>query len=128
MASLKPGDRINCRIKEGVVVSAYREYDEIRTFEVLAAGDYGWHVYVPQYISIRNSVTVDHGHCKRLGVDPRFIGEQMAHIAESMVCDVVQKIDGMACTGCKEFVPMAVANQEDKTSFVCWACRANPYR
>jgi hypothetical protein len=128
MAALKPGDRVNCRIKDGTIVSAYREYDEIRTFEVLAHGDYGYHLYVPQYLCIRNSVTIDVGHCKRLGVDPRFLGEQMAHVSESMICDVIQRLDGMSCGNCKDFVPMATANQEDKTSFVCWACRANPYR
>jgi hypothetical protein len=126
MASLKPGDRINCRIKEGVVVSAYRGYDEIRTFEILAPGDYGWHIYVPQYICIRNSMTVDIGHCKRLGVDPRFLGEQMAHVSESMICDVIQRLDGMACTICKTFCAYAASNQEDST-FICFTCRQNPY-
>src|SRR5271170_6814965 len=128
MTSLKPGDRVNCRIVAGIIVSAYQEYEEIKTFEVIGIGEYGYFLFVPQYLCVQNSVIVDHSRCKRIGIDQRFLGEQMCHISESMVHSLVQKLDGLSCIQCQDFVPMASPNQDDKTSFICWACRVNPYR
>jgi hypothetical protein len=127
MASLKPGDRINCKIVAGVIVSAYQKYEEIRTLEIIGMDDFGYYLFVPQYLCVQNSVIVDHSRCRRIGIHPRFLGEQMCHIVEGMVYSIVQKLDGLCCERCQEFVPMAAPNQIDG-SFLCWSCRDNPYR
>jgi hypothetical protein len=127
MVRLNPGDRVNCRIKENQITVVYRDYDEVRTLEVIASGDYGYYLYVPCYVTLKETIEIDHRVLKKYGIDPRFLGEEMVHAHESMISDVVQKLDGMACSICKEFFPMAAANQEDGT-LICWSCRDNPYR
>lgn len=126
MVRLKPGDRVNCRVKEGMIVGAYKEYDEIKTFEIVAVGDYGYYLFVPQYYTIKNTIPIDKHRIKRMSIDDRFLDEDMIHINDNMVCQVIQQLDGMSCSICKEFFPMAEANQEDGT-MICWACRQNPY-
>ena len=126
MVRLKPGDRVNCRVKEGMIVGAYKEYDEIKTFEIVAVGDYGYYLFVPQYYTIKNTIPIDKHRIKRMSIDDRFLGEDMIHVNDNMVCQVIQQLDGMSCAICKEFFPMAEANQEDGT-MICWACRQNPY-
>jgi hypothetical protein len=126
MTKLKPGDRVSCRIKDNSIVSAYREYDEIHTFEIISVSEYGYYLYIPQYIVIKNTVLIDKYKCRAYNIDTRFLGEQMTHISENLVYKVEQKMDGMCCVICKEFYQMAEANQEDGT-LICWACRQNPY-
>jgi hypothetical protein len=126
MVRLNPGDRVNCRIKEGLIVVAYREYDEIKTFEVLASGEYGYYLFVPAYVTLKNTITIDKRLLKKHSIDPRFLDEEMIHVHENMICQVVAQLDGMPCSICKEFFPMAAANQEDGT-LICYACRQNPY-
>lgn len=126
MVVLKPGDRINCRIKDGEIVGAYKEYDETKTFEIVAIGDYGFYLFVPAYYSIKQTVPIDNYRLKKMSIDARFLHEEMIHITENMVYQIVQKLDGMPCSICKEFFPMAEANQENGT-LICYACRQNPY-
>jgi hypothetical protein len=132
MLRLKPGDRVTCRLKEGDVVASYtQDYDDVRTFEIIAQADSEsgeeYYVFVPEYIFIKNSVTVDHYRCKKLGISLRFVGEQMAFVNESMIRGNPIQLDGMCCSICQDFIPMATCNQEDGT-LVCWACRQNPMR
>ncbi len=126
MVRLKPGDRVNCRLKEGEIVGAYKEHDEIKTFEIVAVGDYGYYLHVPVYYSIKNTISIDRYRLKKMDIDGRFLNEEMIHINENMVCQIVHQVDGMLCSICKEFSPLAEANQEDGT-FICWSCRQNPY-
>lgn len=123
---LNPGDRVNCRIKEGLIVGSYSEHDEIKTFEVLASGEYGYYLFVPVYYAIKNTITIDKRTLRKHSIDARFLDEEMIHVHENMICEVTQQIDGMSCVICKEFVPMAEANQEDGT-LICYCCRQNPY-
>jgi hypothetical protein len=126
MVHLKPGDKISCHIKDNIIVASHKEYDEARTFEIVAVGDYGYYLFVPEYLCILNTINIDAHRCKHMDINPRFLGEQMIHITESMVHQVVRLMDGACCCICQEFCSMAAANQENGL-FVCWSCRRNPY-
>lgn len=126
MGHLKTGDKISCRLKDGVIVGAYEAYDETKTFAIVAIGDYGYYLYVPYYYLVKNTIVMDRYCLKRMDIDPRFLGENMVHITESMVNQVVQRLDGLFCSICQTFCQYAVANLEDDT-FTCFSCRQNPY-
>lgn len=128
MAKLKRGDRVDCRIKSSVIVSPYREYDETRTFEIVATDEHGYYLYVPHYFLLKDSVVVNASRCKSMGIDKVFIGENIVYIQENMVCRVHDELDGMKCSLCGEFYPYAEPNQEDGETLICYACRENPYR
>lgn len=125
MAQLKPGDRIDCRVKEATIVSPYKEYDELITFEIVAVDKYGYYLFVPTYRSIHKSFKADKYQCKSLGIDKRFLDENVVYIRQNLVARISFILDGMRCTECNEFFPMAEPNQEDDT-MVCWACRNYP--
>lgn len=127
MTKLKAGDRVNCRLKEGNIVVAYKDYDEVRTFEVIAISDDDCFLFIPSYVLVKDSVGLDSYRCKKLGIDPRFVGEQIAFISESMICKISQRMDGMCCDRCHDFIQMAEPNQEDNKTFICFCCRQNPY-
>jgi len=127
MAKLKPGDRVDCRVKEATIVSPYKEYDDVLTFEVIGIDQYGYYLYVPPYYFIKKTFTVDKYQCKNLGVDPRFLDVQAHYIQENMILRINSVLDGMKCCNCEEFYSMAEPNQDDGT-LICWSCRKNPYR
>ena len=58
MAKIKPGDRIDCRVKEAEIVSPYQAYDKIITFEIVAVDAHGYYLYVPSYISLKESFKI----------------------------------------------------------------------
>ena len=126
MAKLKPGDRVDCRIKSATIVSPYKNYDEVRTFEIVAKDDHGYYLYVPHYYLLRNTIIADQYRCKNLGIDKKFLDENIIHIQENMIAHIQFKLDGMSCAVCKEFHPYAAANRENDT-LICYGCRQNPY-
>jgi hypothetical protein len=127
MAKLKPGDRVDCRIREATIVSPYKDFDEIRTFEIVADDKYGYYLYVPLYIYLKGTVKADKHQCNRLEIDRKFLDADIVYIQENMICRVASILDGMNCSSCREFFAMAGPNQEDGT-LICYACRFNPYR
>jgi len=127
MPSLKAGDRIDCRIKENNIVSSYSQYDDTRTFEIVAADDAGYYIFVPGYIYINGGTILDATRCRRLDIDPRFISEQIVYIMESYVHQISCHMDGTKCVKCQDFFTMAAPNQLDGT-FLCRSCKLNPYR
>ena len=127
MPNLKPGDRIDCKVKDNAIVSPYRGFDEIKTFEIVAVGDYGYYIYIPYFYFMKDTLIADERRCKNLRIDPRFLNEHILHIQESMVLKVVSTMDGMRCKNCDEFYQYAEANQEDGT-LLCYSCRLTPYR
>lgn len=127
MVRLKPGDRINCCVKDYLVVSPYQEYDEVLTFEIVAENSYGYYVYVPHYIMLNGLSHLNESQCTRLGIDCRFYNQNFLHIQEKFIYQVKSVLDGMACAKCGEFFLMAVPNQENGT-LICFTCRSNPYR
>lgn len=127
MAKLKSGDRVDCHIKQATIVSPYKDYDEVKTFEIVAKGIFGYYLYVPHHWVLNGTTKADKYQCKALGIDHKFLDERIIYISESMVYKVHTILDGMACKNCKEFFQMATPNQPDGT-LICWSCRQNPYR
>lgn len=127
MSRLKPGDRVDCRIKDSTIVHPYKSYDEIKTFEIIATDAQGYYLFVPIYLTIKGSVTADKYRCRHLNIDKKFIDEQMIYVPEGMIYQVSNIMDGMTCCKCGEFYAMAAPNQENGT-LVCFSCRSNPYR
>src|ERR1700690_2355166 len=126
MAHFKPGDRIDCKIKDNVIVTPYSDYDEIWTFEILATATYGYYIFVPQYRYIKHSLIINAYRCKQYDIASRFLNEQMTHITDTLIYQVRQKLDGMMCSKCGEFFLMGAPNQPDGT-LLCYSCKRNPY-
>lgn len=127
MAKLKPGDRVDCHVREATIVSPYKGYDEIRTFEIVAVDKYGYYLYVPPYYTLKSTSKADKNRCKQLGIDKRFLDADIIFIQENLISKVVSELDGMTCTKCGEFYAMSSPNQDDGT-LICYSCRFNPYR
>lgn len=127
MGQLKPGDRVDCRIKSNIIVGPYKKYDEVRTFEIVSCDSSGYYLYVPVYIILMDSIKADSYLCRTLNINLKFVDEQIVLIAESKICNIHAVLDGMTCVRCKEFYNMAQANQEDG-SMICWQCRNYRYR
>jgi len=127
MTKLKPGDRVDCRVKASTIVSPYKSYDEIKTFEIVAKDGHGYYLYVPHYYHLKDTKVADKHRCKELGIDKKFQDENIVYIQENLVAFVHDRLDGLACKICKEFYQYSSANQEDG-SLICYSCRQNPYR
>ena len=127
MPKLKPGDTVSCKVKSSVIVNAYKSYDEIHSFVIIATDNEGYYVFVPVYLNLKNSIVADEYRCRNLGIDKKYLNENIVHISEKMIASVVTQDEGMNCKICKEFTRFAGPNQAD-SSFVCYGCRINPYR
>lgn len=127
MFNLKAGDKVEVRIKAGTIRSSFDEYDEIRTFEIVAHDNEGYYLFVPHYIYLNEGSIASEARCRSLGIDRAFIGENITYILASYICKVVSMMDGMKCSRCRDFFGMAAPNQRDGT-FLCKACIENPYR
>jgi hypothetical protein len=126
VSKLKPGDRVDCKVKSATIVSPYTNYDEIKTFEIVAVDDQGYYLYVPHYYFLKGTKIADRYRLKKLGINKKFLDENIIHIQENMVAGVQSRLDGMTCQICKDFYPYARGNQEDGT-LICFSCRQNPY-
>jgi hypothetical protein len=126
MVKLKPGDRVDCKVKLSDIVSPYKEYDEIKTFEIVAIDQHGYYLFVPIYYILKGSVVADKYKCKKLGIGKQFLDENIYYIQENMVYRVNDMLDGTCCCKCGEFYHMAEPNQDDDT-LICYTCRFNPY-
>lgn len=126
MARLKAGDRVSCRLKENCVVSQYADFEDIKTFEIIAKDDSGYFVYVPAYIHVRGTIKIDNYNSKRLEILPKFIGEEALYISDNQVNKVEYILDGLNCEKCQEYYEYASYDADLK--FVCFSCRQNPYR
>jgi hypothetical protein len=127
MTKLKPGDRVDCRVKASTIVSPYKSYDEIRTFEIVAIDNHGYYLYVPHYYSLKGTTVANRYQCGALGIDKKFLDENIVYIQENMIAHVHEKMDGLSCKICREFFRYAAPNQGDG-SLICYSCRQNPYR
>lgn len=127
MTKLKPGDRVDCRVKASTIVSPYKSYDEIKTFEVVAVDNHGVYLYVPHYYGLKGTFIADKQQCKTLGIDRKFLNEEVIYIQGNMVAAIHESIDGLTCKICKDFYRYAAPNQPDDT-LICYSCRRNPYR
>lgn len=128
MTKLKPGDRVDCRISLNAIVSPYNpDYDEVKTFEIVAKDRTGYYLFVPCYVLLKGTVAADKYLCQKLGINKKFLNEQIMYIQEGLVHKVNSIMDGCLCVKCNDFYYQATPNQEDGT-LICWSCRQNPYR
>lgn len=127
MANLKTGDKVLCRLSLGLIVSVFSEYDDERVFEIIALDEYGYYLYVPEYLYIKHSVNISNKTCKQLSIDNKFIDSKMLYINDGLIYKVHSILDGCACKKCKEFFHQAQPNQKDGT-MLCFLCRTYPYR
>lgn len=127
MTKLKPGDRVDCRVKASTIVSPYKSYDEIETFLVVAVDDDGCYLYVPHYYYLKGTFVADKYDCKTLDIDKKFDGENIVYILESLITGIHERPQGLVCVKCKEFYLYAEPNRGDGT-LICFSCRRNPYR
>jgi hypothetical protein len=129
MPKLKLGDRVSIKLNGNKLVGPYSDFTEVRTFDIVGYEYYnygGYYLYIPSYITISDTIKVDSYNYKKLGVLPKFIGEDVLLVSESKINSIVSVLDGMFCDCCKEFYDYAQPNEGDK--LVCWSCRQNPYR
>jgi len=126
MQKLEPGDTINCMIKSSLIVSPYHSYDEIKDFVIVAKDNCGYYLYVPHYYNIKNSIIVDSRLVKNLGINKKYLDENIVYIDASLISSIDKSHDGLACKICKNFATFASSNQEDGT-FICFSCRQNPH-
>jgi hypothetical protein len=123
MPSLNPGDRVSCKLREGIIVNSYEsKFDEIYTFEIISSDSYGYYIYVPQYFHLKKSFKLTAYDAVSLRIHNKFIGEQILYIEQSMISCIKHKVDGCYCVQCGEFYHMAAPNQPDG-SMICWSCR-----
>jgi hypothetical protein len=127
MIDLTPGDIVSCRIRSSEIVDCFAKFDEIMSFVIICKDDDGFYLYIPHHILLKNCSIADAHKCRRLGIEQRYLNEQIAYISENMIAAVASKQDGRACKQCRDFYPYAVANQPDGT-LVCFSCRQNCYR
>ena len=127
MTKLRKGDSITCRVSSAEIVGPYKSYDEICSFVIIATDDHGYFLFVPNYMFIKNTSIVDKYRCKNLGIENRFLGEEMIYISESLVA-AVDRQEGLRCRICNEMYPWAQPNQPDGKTLICFGCRQNPWR
>lgn len=127
MELLNPGDKVEVRVKNAIIVSPYKGYDEKKIFEIVAVDEQGCYLFIPVYELIKGSIVADSSRCRKLGIELRFLDEQICYIQDNRICRIVSTLDGIACANCKEFHPMAEPNREGGETFICYSCRTNPY-
>ena len=126
MTQLKIGDVVNCKIKEYLIVSPSDSYDEIKSFAIVATDQYGCYLFVPHYIYLKNTLIADKLKCRTLGLEKRYLNENIVYILDTMVAALVRASDEMRCQICHEFFPFATANQ-DNGVFICYNCKRSPF-
>ena len=127
MVDLKVGDTVDLKLYSSSIVSPYLAYDEVRTFQIIAADQYGYYLYVPEYYNLKEALRVSRQNCREFGIDLRFLDDLYTYINANRVFKVNTILDGMFCANCEEYFDMASPNQEDGT-LICFSCRLNPYR
>lgn len=122
-----PGDKVVCRIKEGVIVNSYDDdWESEVIFEIICIYEDGYLIYIPTNFFLKDSLTLTKENFKKFNVDKKFIDSEVYYITDYRIVKLHTKIDGMCCAKCGEFSGYAAANREDGT-FVCWSCKAYPY-
>lgn len=128
MVKLKPGDHVDCHIRDNEIISPYTlEYDSTVTFNIIAVTDWGCHLYIPNYICIKFSTTIDKSYCKKWDINMKYVGEQTYYINSSLIYKISFVLDGATCSRCGEFHYQAAV---DKCTgiFTCYLCTFNPFR
>lgn len=128
MVDFLPGDQVICLIRAKAIVNASDlEYDLKAVFDVLTTYAEGLILYVSSDLQLDDCMFLNAYNCERFGLDKKFLGSLAYYITEYKVYEVYQQIDGLCCVKCKDFFPMAEANQSNG-SLLCYSCRQNPWR
>jgi hypothetical protein len=123
MPSLAPGDSVVCRVKLGVVVNLFEEWDEEVIFDIVSVHSEGYMINVPENVYLKDTIYLTKENYSKFSVDKKFVGATVYYTTDMRIVRVYKKIDGMCCGVCKTFNSMAEPNQPDKKSFICWSCR-----
>lgn len=84
-------------------------------------------VYVPSYERMTNTFELGAHHAKWYGVDPKFIGDDVAFIpARHAIYKHLPAPVGEKCDRCGEFNEGSVRDVND--AYTCRACKENPFR
>jgi len=127
MSILKPGDRVVCKIKNSSIISTYAsDFDFKKTFEIVALDKVGYHVYIPHYIMLNNTLTVDCSKITRLGINKKFLDEEIAYITNENIASIEYVMDGAFCSRCNEFLSQASPDKDG--NMTCYACKNNRFR
>jgi hypothetical protein len=126
MTDLKVGDYVVCHLSDGVIVAPSDGFQLVEEFVIVSTDSYGYYLYVPSYIHLNGSSLADSARCHKLGIEYRFVDEQIVYITAGLVCKEIKR-DGSRCARCTDFVLMATPNQDDGT-FCCRSCRENRWR
>lgn len=131
MVTLKPGDRVSCKLKESRIVGPYEDHDDIRQFEIIAAkAEYystNYHLFVPHYLTVKGTVKIDRFLIRDLKIHSKFLGEDAICIPEKQICNIKYIMSGLCCVVCGDFYEYAEPNQPDG-ALICFSCKQNPYR
>lgn len=128
MTRLNPGDRVVCKLHGNTLVNTYNSnYDNLKTFDIIAADNMGYYLYVPPYTYIKDMYKVDSFILKNLDLHKKYLGDNIVYITSVFVHKIASQIEGTICDKCKEFCYKAMPNQPDN-GFTCYLCRDNPYR
>ena len=83
MTRLKPGDKVDCRVKSATIVGPYSTYEEVKTFEIVAHDCDEYYLYIPHYVVIKGTVIADEYRCKKLHIDRKFLNENIVSITRA---------------------------------------------
>jgi len=122
MIHVKSGDRIICRVKDGIIVSCFSEFDSENIFEVIASYEDDYFVYTPEYYNIKQSFLITTKSITEHHINKRFVNGYMNHINTNDICRIYSVINGCVCQNCNEFFQDAEPNASDNL-FVCFLCR-----
>jgi hypothetical protein len=123
MVSLKPGDRVIIKLKEDKLVNPYEEeYHSTRILEIVALDGSKYCLFVPHYMFIHDTFTVDKYKCREMKLPTKYLGEEFLIISDSQIYKVFSILKGMPCDICKDFYEYAIPNQIDG-SLICWSCK-----
>lgn len=122
-SSCKPGDRVVCRSKDGVIVNHFEEWEEETIFDIACIHSEGYMVCVPQSVYLKDTILLTKDNYSRFSADKKFIGSTVYYITDFRIVRIKSRIDGMCCNVCGTFSGMAEPNQPDEKTFICWGCR-----
>lgn len=127
------GSNVVCKIKGNSIVLARNDlYDTQLEFEIIGydTSNSKYILLVPNYYSIKNAWNIIEEHLEKFDLDPNLLDHKAIGVFEDKILKCkgsISKDDGMFCTRCQEFYPMAEANQDDGT-LKCYQCRQNAFR
>jgi hypothetical protein len=83
--------------------------------------------YVPKFARAPGSFTITRYHASKYELNVKYVGDDGVFItASTPKTDVIQGVDGAMCNNCRTFIQYASLGADG--TFMCHACKFNPYR